>query len=166
MHFEIYAVQTPTNALFINLVKSFKFTLKYTIISLLHILVSNDHHQGTLSVPNLSYYRLIRPYGSTRCAESSKRASVCTAHNTHLCLSQSHPALHTIHISVSLSLTLHCTQQTSLSLSVSLCTAHNTHLCLSQSHSALHTTHISVSLSLTLHCTKHTRRSTTCCHIT
>ena len=144
MHFEIYAVQTPTNALFINLVKSFKFTLKYTIISLLHILVSNDHHQGTLSVPNLSYYRLIRPYGSTRCAESSKRASVCTAHNTHLCLSQSHPALHTIHISVSLSLTLHCTQQTSLSLSVSLCTAHNT---------------ISVSLSLTLHCTQHTSLS-------
>ena len=30
-----YAVHTPANALFINLVKSFKFTLKYTIISLL-----------------------------------------------------------------------------------------------------------------------------------
>jgi len=37
--FEIYVVHTPTNALFINLVKSFKFTLKYTIISLLHVSV-------------------------------------------------------------------------------------------------------------------------------
>jgi len=27
VHFEIYAVHSPTNALFINLVKSFKFTL-------------------------------------------------------------------------------------------------------------------------------------------
>ena len=51
VHFEIYAVHTPTNALFIKLVKSFKFTLKYTIISLLHVSVSNDHHQGSLSVP-------------------------------------------------------------------------------------------------------------------
>ena len=32
----IYVVHTPTNALFINLVKSFRFTLKYTIILLLH----------------------------------------------------------------------------------------------------------------------------------
>ena len=46
MQFEIYAVHTPTNALFINLVKSSKFTLKYTIISLLHVSVFNDHHQG------------------------------------------------------------------------------------------------------------------------
>jgi len=43
-------VHTPTNALSINLVKSFKFTLKYTIISLLHVSVFNDHHQGALSV--------------------------------------------------------------------------------------------------------------------
>jgi len=51
--FEIYVVHSPTNALFINLVKSFKFTLKYTIISfLLHISVFNDHHQGALSLPN------------------------------------------------------------------------------------------------------------------
>jgi len=35
VHFEIYTVHIPTNALFINLVKSFKFTLKYSIISLL-----------------------------------------------------------------------------------------------------------------------------------
>ena len=52
MHFEIYVVHSPTNALFINLVKSFKFTLKYTIISLLHVSVFNDHHQGALSVHN------------------------------------------------------------------------------------------------------------------
>jgi hypothetical protein len=53
VHFEIYAVHTPTNALFINLVKSFKFTLKYIIISLLlRVSVFNDHHQGALSVPN------------------------------------------------------------------------------------------------------------------
>jgi len=48
--FHIYVVHSPTNALFINLVKSFKFTLKYTIISLLHVSVFNDHHQGALSV--------------------------------------------------------------------------------------------------------------------
>jgi len=52
VHFAIYLVHTPTNALFINLVKSFKFTLKYTIISLLHVSVFNGHHQGALSVPN------------------------------------------------------------------------------------------------------------------
>ena len=39
-----YVVYSPTNALLINLVKSFKFTLKYTIISLLHVSVFNDHH--------------------------------------------------------------------------------------------------------------------------
>jgi len=54
-HFEVYVVHTPTNALFIILIKSFKFTLNYTIISLLYVLVFNDHHQGALSVPNLSY---------------------------------------------------------------------------------------------------------------
>jgi len=46
VHFETYAVHTLTNALFINLFRSFKFTLKYTIISLLHVSVFNDHHQG------------------------------------------------------------------------------------------------------------------------
>ena len=50
-----YIGHSPTNALVINLVKSFKFTLKYTIISLLHVPVFNDHHQGALSVPNWSY---------------------------------------------------------------------------------------------------------------
>ena len=38
-HFEIYLVHSPTNALFVNLVKSFEFTLKYTIISFLHVSV-------------------------------------------------------------------------------------------------------------------------------
>jgi len=52
LHFEIYVVHSPTNALFINLVKSFKLTLKYIIISLLHVSVFNDHHQGALSVRN------------------------------------------------------------------------------------------------------------------
>jgi len=51
VHFEIYIAHSPTNALFINLVKSFKFTIKYTIISLLHVLVLTDRHQGAISVP-------------------------------------------------------------------------------------------------------------------
>jgi len=33
----IYVVHSPTNALFINLVKILKFTLKYTILSILHV---------------------------------------------------------------------------------------------------------------------------------
>jgi len=52
INIELHTVHTPTNALFINLVKSFKFTLKYTIISLLHVSVFNDHHQGALSLFN------------------------------------------------------------------------------------------------------------------
>ena len=52
VHFEIYVVYTPTNALFINLVKSSKFTLKYTIISLLHVSGFNDRHQEALSLPD------------------------------------------------------------------------------------------------------------------
>jgi len=39
--YNMYIVHLPTNALLINLVKSFKFTLKYTIILLLHVLVFN-----------------------------------------------------------------------------------------------------------------------------
>jgi len=46
VHFEIYAVHSPTNALFTNLVKSFKSSLKYTIISLLRVSMFNDHYQG------------------------------------------------------------------------------------------------------------------------
>jgi len=48
----MYVVQSPTYALFINLVKSSKFTFKYTIISLLRVSVFNDHHQGALFVPD------------------------------------------------------------------------------------------------------------------
>ena len=61
MHFEIYVVHSPTNALIINLVKSFKFTLKYIIISLLHVSVLSDHHQGALSVPDESYIYVKTP---------------------------------------------------------------------------------------------------------
>ena len=35
--------------------KVLKFTLKYTIISLLYVSAFNDYHQGALSVPNYSY---------------------------------------------------------------------------------------------------------------
>ena len=48
----LHVVHSPTNALFINLFKSFKFTLKYTIISLLPVSVFNYHHKEALSVPN------------------------------------------------------------------------------------------------------------------
>ena len=34
---EISAVRSPTNVLFINFVKNYKFALKYTITSLLHV---------------------------------------------------------------------------------------------------------------------------------
>jgi len=36
---ELYVVHTPANALFIKLGKVLKFTLKYTLISLLHVSV-------------------------------------------------------------------------------------------------------------------------------
>jgi len=52
LHRAFWVVHSPTNALFINLIKSFKLRLKYTIISLLHVSVFNDHHRGALSVPN------------------------------------------------------------------------------------------------------------------
>jgi len=51
----MHVVHSPTNALFINLVKSFKFTLKYKIISLLHVSVFNDHHLGACTAPGQSY---------------------------------------------------------------------------------------------------------------
>jgi len=56
----MYVVHTPTNALFINLFKSSKFTLKYVIISLLHVSVFNDSHQGAATSPNL-YNDVILP---------------------------------------------------------------------------------------------------------
>ena len=56
MHFEIYVVHSSTNALFINLVKSIKFTLKYIKLLLLHFSVFNDHNQVTLLVSELCKY--------------------------------------------------------------------------------------------------------------
>jgi len=49
LNVEICAVHSATKALFLILIKSFKFTLKYTIISLIHVSVFNDRHQGALS---------------------------------------------------------------------------------------------------------------------
>ena len=60
MHFEIYAVHTPTNALFMNLGKSFKFTLKYTIISLLNVSVFNDH--SALHTTHMPLYNVLRQH--------------------------------------------------------------------------------------------------------
>ena len=83
MHFEIYSVHTPTDALFINLVKSFKFTLKYTIISPLHVSAFNDHHQGALSAPNESYIyvktvsKITKLYKLGDVAARRRAASVC-----------------------------------------------------------------------------------------
>jgi hypothetical protein len=45
VHFDIDSVHSPTNALFIKLKKNLKFTLKFTLSSLLHVSVY-DHHQG------------------------------------------------------------------------------------------------------------------------
>ena len=52
VHFEIYVVHSPTNALFINLVKRFKFTLKYTLL-LVYLLIS------VIYISNYSYFSLI-----------------------------------------------------------------------------------------------------------
>ena len=95
MHFEIDVVHPPKNALFINLVSSFKFTLKYTTISLLHVSVFNGHHQGALSVPNYSYIyvktlgKITSLYKLGDVAASRRAACVlcvlhCTAHKTHM----------------------------------------------------------------------------------
>jgi len=45
VHFDIYKVHTPTNALFIKLEEVLKFTLKVTFDLLVHVSVY-DHHQG------------------------------------------------------------------------------------------------------------------------
>ena len=50
VHPKIYAVHIPTYTLLIELGKVLKFTLKYTIISLLHVSVY-DHHEGARTVP-------------------------------------------------------------------------------------------------------------------
>jgi len=45
VHFDIYKVHTPTNALFIKLDKVLKIYIKNLFALLLHVLVY-DHHQG------------------------------------------------------------------------------------------------------------------------
>jgi cytochrome c oxidase subunit IV len=47
VHFGIYRVHSPTNALFIKFENALKFTLKFTLSLLLHVSVY-DHHQGSL----------------------------------------------------------------------------------------------------------------------
>jgi len=94
VHFEIYVVHTPTNALLINLVNSFKFTLKYTIISLLHVSVFNDHHQGALSVPSYIYVKTLGKIVSYILGD----VAACRRAAYVLCAEQSHSALHTTHM--------------------------------------------------------------------
>jgi hypothetical protein len=55
MHFDIYRVHSPTNALFIKLEKTLKFTLKFTLSSLLHVSVY-DLHQGAYAGAWLKLY--------------------------------------------------------------------------------------------------------------
>ena len=48
VHFDIYKVHTPTNALFIKLDKVLKIYIKNHFKLLLHVSVfKHDHHQGT-----------------------------------------------------------------------------------------------------------------------
>ena len=78
VHFKIYIGHSPTNALFINSVKIIKFTLKYTIMSPLHVPVFIDHHQGALSVPNWSYI-----YVKTLYVPPDSVSLHCTQHTCH-----------------------------------------------------------------------------------
>jgi len=119
VHFEIHAVHTHTNKrTFINLVKSFKFTLtlilltwriwwasnnasswqmgfnwafkglKYTIISFLHVSVFNDHHQGALSVPGWSYI-YVKTLGKITSLYKLGDVTVCCRAACVLCAVQS-----------------------------------------------------------------------------
>jgi len=72
------------------LVNSFKFTLKYTIISLLHVSVFNDHYQGAVSAPKYSYIyvktlsKVTSLYIVGDVAACRRGASVlCALHTTH-----------------------------------------------------------------------------------
>jgi len=165
-----------------SLVKSLKFTLKYTLISLLHVSVINDNHQrascllqSTQNIRRLTlsialhtthtpvytltlHSTLMLLYSLTLHYTQHKRRStlsLCIAHSSHAAL-QSHSALHTTHTPLC-TVTLHSTQHTRRS-ALSLCTTHNTHATL-HSHSAQHTTHTPLD-TLTLHYTQHTRHST------
>jgi len=81
---------------FINLVESFKFTLKYTIISLLYVSILNDHHQGALSVPDQSYI-YVKTLGKITSLYILGDVAACRRAACVLC------AVHLI---------LHCTQHT------------------------------------------------------
>ena len=121
--FEIYAVHTPTNALIINLVKSFKFPSKYKIISLLRVSVFNDHNKRALSVPNWSYIYVktlgkitslciyIYIYNIQRhvcCVQCRMRPSLTLHYTQHTCRCLTpHYTQHTCRC-----LTLHYTQNT------------------------------------------------------
>jgi len=63
-------VHSPTNALFIIFIKSFKFTLKYTIISLLHVSVLK------LLMPNDDY--------SCRTAPLTSKRHILYIYSTHI----------------------------------------------------------------------------------
>ena len=51
VHSKIYVVHIPTDALFIKLGKVLKSTLKYVLMSLLHV-SAYDHHQGACTIPD------------------------------------------------------------------------------------------------------------------
>ena len=88
VHFEIYVDHSPTNALFITTVKSFTFTLKYTIISLLHVSVSFCTAHNTHAT-RLTLHRTQHTCHYTHSALHTTHMpldSLCTAHNTHAAL--------------------------------------------------------------------------------
>jgi len=95
---QINVLHSPTNALFIILVKSFKFTLKCTIISLVHVSVFNDHYQGALSVPNSSYI-YVKTLGKITSLYKLGDVAACRRAACVLCAVQSEiqTALHTTH---------------------------------------------------------------------
>jgi len=83
------------------LVKNIKFTLKYTIISLLQASVFNYHHQGALSVPNLSYV-YVKTLSKITSLYILRDVAACHGAACVLCAVQNE------------SLTLHCTQHTQI----------------------------------------------------
>jgi hypothetical protein len=57
VHFDIYRVRSPTNALFIKLEKALEFTLKFTLSLLLHVSVY-DNLQGPYAGAWLKLYSI------------------------------------------------------------------------------------------------------------
>jgi len=96
-HFEIYAVHSQTNALFISLVKSFKFT--HNNIAPTSLYTAHNTHavlqsRSALHTTHMPFYSLALHSTQHTCRST---VSLCTAHNTHAAL-QSHSALHTTHM--------------------------------------------------------------------